>query len=83
MTAGLAGSPPSAWLEQHLGGELAQTKVGELGVATYPEDAETGLGNYVEIVNPAFIDTPAPQRRSVPGSRPAGRARATGWCDRS
>jgi hypothetical protein len=39
---------------------MTQTKVGDMVVAAYPGDAETGLGYSVEAANQAFMDAPAP-----------------------
>jgi len=54
------GAEAGTWLTQHLGEEMAQTTIGDIIVATFPGDAETGLGYYVEVANQAFASAPTP-----------------------
>jgi hypothetical protein len=54
------GTTGSTWLAQHLGEKMAQTTIGGILVATFPGDAATGIGYYVETANQAFIDAPTP-----------------------
>ena len=54
------GQEAGTWLTEHLGEELAKTAVGDILVATYPGDKDTGLGYYVEVANKAFMDAPTP-----------------------
>jgi hypothetical protein len=59
MLGETAGQEAGSWLTQHLGEDLSTT-VGDILVATYPGDKDTGLGYYVEVANKAFMDAPAP-----------------------
>lgn len=54
------GLEAGTWLTEHLGEDLAKTTVGDILVATYPGDKDTGLGYYVEVANKAFMDAPTP-----------------------
>ena len=54
------GAEAGTWLTQHLGEKMAQTTIGDIIVATFPGDAETGLGYYVEVANQAFASAPTP-----------------------
>ena len=60
MLGETVGMEAGIWLAANIGEEMTQTTVGDIVVATYPGDAETGLGYYVEVANKAFIDAPAP-----------------------
>ena len=60
MLGKTAGLEAGTWLAENIGEEMMRTTVGDIVVATYPGDAETGLGYYVEVANKAFIDAPSP-----------------------
>ena len=53
------GTQASTWLATNLGAESAQTTIGDVLVGTYPGDAATGPGYYVEVANQAFMSAPA------------------------
>jgi hypothetical protein len=56
----LASEEAATWLAANLGSEMAQTQVNGNTVATYTQDDENGVGAYIEIATPAFMDAPAP-----------------------
>jgi len=53
------GTQASTWLATNLGAESAQTTIGDVLVGTYPGDAATGPGYFVEVANQAFMSAPA------------------------
>jgi hypothetical protein len=55
-----ASEEAATWLFSNLGSEMAQTQVNGNTVATYTENDDGGVGAYVEVATPAFIEAPAP-----------------------
>ncbi|MEI7745581.1 MAG: hypothetical protein WCK58_17730, partial [Chloroflexota bacterium] len=54
------GTTAATWLAENLGKEMANTTINGNTVATYTENDANGVGAYVEIATPAFLDAPAP-----------------------
>ena len=52
------GTQAGTWLATNLGAESAQTTIGDVLVGTYPGDAASGPGYFVEVANQAFMSAP-------------------------